>query len=28
VGSSLELVEFCIFDQETFGYFKAELEKI
>jgi len=28
VGSSLELVEFCVFDQETFGYFKAELEKI
>ena len=27
-GSSLELVEFCIFDQEAFGYFKAELEKI
>ncbi|HET6365538.1 MAG TPA: macro domain-containing protein, partial [Nitrospirota bacterium] len=28
VGSSLELVEFCIFDQEAFGHFKAEVEKI
>ena len=28
VGSSLELVEFCIFDQEAFGYFKAEMEMI
>jgi O-acetyl-ADP-ribose deacetylase (regulator of RNase III) len=27
-GSSLELVEFCIFDQEAFGYFKAEVEMI
>jgi O-acetyl-ADP-ribose deacetylase (regulator of RNase III) len=27
-GSSLELVEFCIFDREAFGYFKAEIEKI
>ncbi len=27
-GSSLELVEFCIFDQEALGYFKAEIEKI
>jgi len=26
--SSLELVEFCIFDQEGFAFFKAELEKI
>ncbi len=26
--SSLELVEFCIFDQEAFGFFKGELEKI
>jgi O-acetyl-ADP-ribose deacetylase (regulator of RNase III) len=26
--SSLELVEFCIFDPEAFGYFKAEVEKI
>ena len=25
--TSLELVEFCIFDQEAFGYFKAEIEK-
>lgn len=28
VGTSLELVEFCIFDQEAFGHFKAEVEKI
>lgn len=28
VGSSLELVEFCIYDQEAFGHFKAEIEKI
>lgn len=26
--SSLELVEFCIFDQEAFGFFKGEVEKI
>jgi O-acetyl-ADP-ribose deacetylase (regulator of RNase III) len=26
--SSLELVEFCIFDPEAFGYFKTEFEKI
>ncbi len=25
--SSLELVEFCIFDQEAFRHFKAEIEK-
>jgi O-acetyl-ADP-ribose deacetylase (regulator of RNase III) len=25
---SIELVEFCIFDQEAFGHFKAEVEKI
>ncbi len=25
--SSLELVEFCIFDQEAFGFFKTEIEK-
>lgn len=25
--TSLELVEFCIFDEEAFGYFKAEMEK-
>jgi O-acetyl-ADP-ribose deacetylase (regulator of RNase III) len=28
VGSSLALVEFCIFDPEAFGYFNAEVEKI
>src|SRR5512143_546604 len=28
VGTSLELVEFCIFDQEAFGHLKAEVEKI
>ncbi|HUI68713.1 MAG TPA: macro domain-containing protein [Nitrospirota bacterium] len=27
-GSSLELVEFCIFDQEALGYFRAEIEMI
>jgi len=27
-ATSLELVEFCIFDQEAFGYFKEELEKL
>jgi len=27
-ASPLELVEFCIFDQETYGYFKAEMDKI
>ena len=27
-ASTLELVEFCIFDQETYGYFKAEMDKI
>jgi O-acetyl-ADP-ribose deacetylase len=26
--ATLELVEFCIFDQEAFGFFKAEVEKI
>jgi len=26
--TSLRLVEFCIFDQEAFGYFKNEMEKI
>ena len=26
--TSLELVEFCIFDQEAFGFFKAEVEKL
>jgi len=26
--SSLELVEFCIFDQEAFGFFKGEIEKL
>ena len=25
---TLELVEFCIFDQEAFGFFKAEIEKL
>jgi O-acetyl-ADP-ribose deacetylase (regulator of RNase III) len=27
-SSSLELVEFCIFDQEAYGYFKGEIEKV
>jgi len=27
-SSRLELVEFCIFDQEAFGYFRSELEKV
>lgn len=27
-AASLELVEFCIFDQEAFDYFKGEFEKI
>ena len=26
--TSLELVEFCIFDPEVFGFFKAEMEKL
>jgi O-acetyl-ADP-ribose deacetylase (regulator of RNase III) len=26
--ASLELVEFCIFDQEAFGYFKKEIEQV
>ncbi len=26
--SPLELVEFCIFDQEALGYFKSEMEKL
>ena len=25
---SLELIEFCIFDKEVFGHFKAEFEKV
>jgi O-acetyl-ADP-ribose deacetylase (regulator of RNase III) len=27
-GSTLELVEFCIFDQEAFEFFKREIEKL
>jgi O-acetyl-ADP-ribose deacetylase (regulator of RNase III) len=27
-GTSLERIEFCIFDQEAFGYFKQEIEKL
>jgi O-acetyl-ADP-ribose deacetylase (regulator of RNase III) len=27
-ATSLELVEFCIFDQEAYAFFKTELEKI
>lgn len=27
-ATSLELVEFCIFDQEAFGYFKGELGRL
>jgi O-acetyl-ADP-ribose deacetylase (regulator of RNase III) len=27
-GTALELVEFCIFDQEAYGFFKRELEKL
>lgn len=27
-GTSLELVEFCIFDKEAFEYFKAEFESL
>ncbi len=27
-GTSLTLVEFCIFDKEAFGYFQAEVEKL
>jgi O-acetyl-ADP-ribose deacetylase len=27
-ASSLDLVEFCIFDQEVYGYFKGEIEKV
>ncbi len=27
-GHSLELVEFCIFDQEAFGFFKEEMGKL
>ncbi len=27
-GSALELVEFCIFDQEAFDFFKNEFEKV
>jgi O-acetyl-ADP-ribose deacetylase (regulator of RNase III) len=27
-ASPVELVEFCIFDQEAYGYFKSEIEKI
>jgi O-acetyl-ADP-ribose deacetylase (regulator of RNase III) len=27
-STSLELVEFCIFDQEAFGFFQKEMEKI
>jgi O-acetyl-ADP-ribose deacetylase (regulator of RNase III) len=26
-GTSLELVEFCIYDPEAFGYFKTEVER-
>jgi len=26
--ASLELVEFCIFDQEAFGFFRIEMEKL
>lgn len=28
IGSSLELIEFCVYDDITFGYFKKEFEKI
>jgi O-acetyl-ADP-ribose deacetylase (regulator of RNase III) len=27
-STSLGLIEFCIFDQEAFGYFKEEIEKL
>src|SRR5512135_3124185 len=27
-GHSLELVEFCIFDQEAFGFFRDEMERL
>jgi O-acetyl-ADP-ribose deacetylase (regulator of RNase III) len=27
-GSSLEMVEFCIYDQEAFRYFKSEFEDL
>jgi O-acetyl-ADP-ribose deacetylase (regulator of RNase III) len=27
-GTTLELVEFCIFDQEAFGFFKREMEQV
>jgi len=27
-GTSLELVEFCIFDSDVYGYFRGEMEKI
>ncbi|HWR72320.1 MAG TPA: macro domain-containing protein [Nitrospirota bacterium] len=27
-GSSLRLIEFCIFDQEAFGYFRDEIGKL
>ena len=27
-ATSLELVEFCIFDQEAFGFFRGEVERI
>ncbi len=27
-AASLELVEFCIFDKEAFGFFKSEVEKV
>jgi len=28
VATSLDLIEFCIFDQEALGFFKSELKKI
>jgi O-acetyl-ADP-ribose deacetylase (regulator of RNase III) len=27
-GTSLKLVEFCIFDHDVYGYFKGEMEKL
>jgi O-acetyl-ADP-ribose deacetylase (regulator of RNase III) len=27
-GTSLELVEFCVFDQEAYGFFKSEIERM
>jgi O-acetyl-ADP-ribose deacetylase (regulator of RNase III) len=28
VATTLDLIEFCIFDQEAFGFFESEMKKV